>query len=187
MYGDMSRLRTRASELRHNADEMRARAKSLLAQAESMSWSSSAGDALRARIRRIALDLGSQAQSFDDAATALDAHARSVDDVKAAIADAQRWVSDAWNRAAHIAHNAVEVVKDVVHSAVTGFMRVLGAVASGDLDKVRVAVFTIGGHEIPRAQVQQAKTVVGTVPALPRADSKDWLDLSQTFRARGWQ
>lgn len=152
-----------------------------------MSWSSSAGDALRSRVREVALDLGSQAHLLDDAAAALEAHARAVDDTKAAIATAQRWVSDAWDRAAHIAFNAVEVVKDVVHTAVTGFMRILGAVATGDLDRVRVAVFTLGGHEIGREQVQQAKTVVGAVPALPQAGSKDWLDLSHTFRARGWE
>ena len=187
MYGDMNRLRARAAALRQNGDEMRARARSLLAQAESMTWSSNAGDIFRDRIRVIALDLGSQAQFLDDTAAALELHARTVDGVKAAITNAQKWVSDAWSRAAHIALNAVEVVKDVVHTAVTGFMRVLGAVASGDLDKVRVAVFTIGGQEVPREQVQQAKTILGTVPALPQAGSKDWLDLSQTFRSRGWQ
>ncbi|WP_331898292.1 hypothetical protein [Lacisediminihabitans sp.] len=183
----MSQLRARASVLRGNGDEVRARAKSLLAQAESMSWSSSAGDALRAKVRGLALDLGSQAQVLDDAAAALEAHARAVDETKAAIATAQKLVTDAWNGAAHVASNAVEVVKDVVHTAVTGFMRVLTAVAGGDPTKVHVAVFTLGGHEIAREQVHQAKTVVGAVPALPQAGSKDWLDLSQTFRARGWQ
>jgi hypothetical protein len=187
MYGEMRQLRARASVLRDNGDEIRARAKSLLAQAESMSWSSKAGDALRASIRNLAHDLGGQAQLLEDAATALEVHARAVDETKALIAATQKWVSDAWNRAAHVAFNAVEVVKDVAHASVTGFMRVLTAAVSGDVEKVRVAVFTLSGHEIDREQVLQAKTVVATVPALPPVGSKDWLDVSHTFQTRGWQ
>lgn len=187
MYGEMSQLRARAADLRGNAVEMRARAKSLIAQSESMTWSSHAGDILRSRIHEVALDLGRQAQSLDDVASALEAHARAVDSVKADIAAAEKWVTVAWGRALSTATHTVEVVRDVVHNAVSGLMHVVGAAASGDVDKVRVSVLTLAGHEISRTDVQTAKSVVGTVPSLPPSGAKDWLDLAQTFTARGWR
>ena len=185
MYGDMTALQARAAGLRGMADEIRGRAATLVQQAEAMSWKSTAGDALRVRVQRTAAELGAQAQGMDDAAVSLETHIRSVNGVKAAIAAAERTVADAWNRATHIATNSIEVAKDVLHSSVTGMMRVIGAVATGDPTKIRVAVFTLAGHDISHQAVAQAKSVVRTVPVLPASGSKDWLDLNQTFTSQG--
>jgi hypothetical protein len=186
MYGDMGALQARAAGLRGMADEVRGRAATLVQQADAMSWNSTAGDALRGRMQGIAAELGAQAQGMDDAALNLETHIRSVNEVKSAIAAAERVVADSWDRAKHIATNAIEVAKDVLHSSVSGMMRVIGAVATGDPTKIRVAVFTLAGHDISHEAVAQAKSVVRTVPALPASGSKDWLDLNQTFTSQGW-
>lgn len=168
MYGNIIHLRSRAGAVRADATDLRARAASLLVQAESMSWSSSAGDALRARVRDVGGGLGSQAQALDDAATALEAHVRAVEEVKQAIQAAAQLVSEVWGRAQHITANVVEVAKDVVEAEVTQFSRIVGTTVQFGMDMVRVNVFTLAGQEIADTVVDHARTVLGTVCARHR-------------------
>lgn len=187
MYGEMSRVRSRAAELRALATELRARASSLLAQSEAMQWSSQAAVVLRTSIGVMAHDLGRQAASLEAAALSLEGHARAVDAVKRAIEDAMAWVSDRWNDAATVVRNVQEVVEDVIESAVTGFMRVLAVVVGEDnVKRLTVSVFTLFGREISESQVNRSRQILGTVPSLPRAGSKEWLDVRSTFTRRGW-
>jgi hypothetical protein len=117
MYGETSRLRTQAASTRENATQLRSRASGRLTQVETMAWASSAGDALRSRIRAVVLKLGGEAQLLDDAAAQLEAHATAVEKVKAAIEAVRIAVEDAWNRAANVAGNVIETTKDMAVSA----------------------------------------------------------------------
>ncbi len=102
MYGDMARVRSRASELRALAHELVEAGRSLVAQAEAMAWQSKSGEAFRMQLAGIAADLGASAARLDDAASALESHAAAVEQVKHSIADAQRWVSARVNDALSI-------------------------------------------------------------------------------------
>jgi F0F1-type ATP synthase membrane subunit b/b' len=187
MYGDTSRLRTQAANTRENATQLRSRASALLTQVETMAWASSAGDALRTRIRAVALELGGEAQLLDDAAAQLEAHATAVEKVKAAIEAARIAVEDAWNRAANVAGNVIETTKDIAVSAVETVMKTIGSALSGAADEVRVHMFTLAGQLVPEEAVQVARNVMRTVPVLPPAGSREWLDLDGTFTIQGWK
>lgn len=79
MYGDVGRIRARATQLRDAAGELRSRASSMRAQAEACAWSSRSGELLRSRVGSVAGELGGHAARLDDAAVALETHARGVE------------------------------------------------------------------------------------------------------------
>lgn len=103
------------------------------------------------------------AQALDEAAEALDAHIRSVEELKQAIVAAEVWVFDRWHDATRLVRNAEETVESEAS-----------------------AVFHFFGQAVPDHLVHQAHDIVSTIPALPAPGSKDWLDALDTFRRRGW-
>jgi F0F1-type ATP synthase membrane subunit b/b' len=187
MYGDTTHLRAQATIQRDNATQLRTRASSMLTQVEAMAWTSEAGDTLRSRIRTVALELGSAAQLLDDAAARVDEHARAVDEAKAAIAAAQAAVQAAWDKAANLAGNVIETTKDIAVNSVQSAMSTIGSALSGAADEVRVRVFSFAGDLVPESAVQLARNVIGTVPGLPPAGSRDWLELDGSFSRQGWK
>jgi chromosome segregation ATPase len=177
MYGEMAQLRAKARALRDDADELRSRASAIRAQADGLASTSKAADAVRRRVRESAAELGQKARLLDEAADALDAHAKAVDAVKAQIAEAERVARDLWSRAAHLAANVVNSVKDVAVGAVNGLMQVVGAAASGEPDHVRVSVHELGGQQVSDGQVASARSFIAQVPSPPPSGSKDWIDV----------
>ncbi|MGG7464627.1 MULTISPECIES: WXG100 family type VII secretion target [unclassified Plantibacter] len=162
MYGDTQQIRLRAAEFRTLASDVRTRATQLRA-ATGLEWTSTAADRFTEDLTEQATKLDASARQLDDAATKLDAHADAVDHVKQAIEDAARWVGDRWHDATKLVGGAVETVKDGVGK-----------------------VFEFFGQEVPDFLVHQAKEIVSSTPALPSPGSKDWLDLSDLYRNRGW-
>lgn len=67
--------------LRASARDLRSRLSAVSAQVESCAWSSQSGDLLRARVLSVVAELGRSAQCLDDAADALDSHARAAEAV----------------------------------------------------------------------------------------------------------
>jgi uncharacterized protein YukE len=90
MYGDTTAIRRRAAELRERAEEIRAVADRLVARTDAIGWLGQAGDALRERVRERAVALRRSASRHEDAADALDRHAREVDHLKHLIAVIER-------------------------------------------------------------------------------------------------
>lgn len=186
MYGDMSRVRTRATTLRTAADEARARAKALQRQAQDMQWKSSAADVLRNRISDASTSYAALASSLDAAADELVKHAAAVDGVKALIAKAEQWVGARLNDARNLAQNVVETTKNVAEGAVNGFMKAIRTVTDGASTLIEVSVCFLAGREVSHEEVSRARTITSTVPSSPASGSKDWLDLESTFHSRGW-
>jgi methyl-accepting chemotaxis protein len=162
MYGDMVLLGQRSIELRTMATETRADA-GTLRNAVGTTWVSDAAAKYTEDLHERADNLDTSAVSLEEAADAIDAHIESVEAVKQAIAEAERWISDRWNDAARLVGNTVEVIKEGAEN-----------------------VFEFFGTEVPRALVSQADELIRTVSALPQAGSPEWLDLADTFRRRGW-
>lgn len=162
MYGDTQQIRLRATELRTLASEVRSRAGDLRSAAE-LAWTSTAAETFIEQLGTRAVSLENSATQLDDAADKLDAHATAVEHVKQLIEDAARWVGDRWNDAVNLVSGAVETVKD-------------GA----------AKVFEFFGREVPDFLVHQAKDIVASTPALPTPGSKEWLDLADLYRSRGW-
>ena len=90
MYGDTTAIRALADRLRERADELRALADRLAAHTEQVPWQGLAADALRHHARERAATLRHTAVLHDDAAEALDRHAREVDRLKDLIAAIER-------------------------------------------------------------------------------------------------
>src|SRR5262249_13703057 len=90
MYGDSSVIRGHARRMRDRAGEIRAEADALLGAAEAVPWTGLAADAMRRLAREHAEGLHRCALAHQDAADALDRHARSVDHVKDLIASIER-------------------------------------------------------------------------------------------------
>jgi hypothetical protein len=86
MYGDTGTIRALAARLRERADEIRTEAALLAARAEQVPWQGLAAEAMRCHARERAGALAHTAALHDDAADALDRHAREVDRVKDLIA-----------------------------------------------------------------------------------------------------
>jgi hypothetical protein len=86
MYGNTSVIRRRARELRERAADVRAEADELVARAEAVAWTGLAADAMRRAARAHGNRLRACADAHDDAAEALDHHAREVDRVRDLIA-----------------------------------------------------------------------------------------------------
>lgn len=186
MYGDMSVVGADAVRLRTIADTMRTRASSLKADAGGMAWNSTAAQAFRLQIDVTANDLGSSAATLDAAASALEAHAREVDARKALIKEAEAFVSSVLDRAVAIAVHTREVVSEVAEDTVNGMMTVLSSVVTGPVRLATVLVHNFNGQEILESTVDTARQIAGTVPTRPSPGSKEWLDLQDTFKSRGW-
>lgn len=90
MYGDTSVIRSHARRLRERADEIRSEADALLGSAEAVPWAGLAADATRRLAREHAAGLRACADAHEDAAGALECHAREVDRVKDLIAAIER-------------------------------------------------------------------------------------------------
>jgi hypothetical protein len=89
MYGDATAVRALAARLRAQAGEIRIEAAQLETLAAGTHWTGMAADAMRASVRVQAHDLGVCADLHDDAAEALELHAREVDRVKELIGAAE--------------------------------------------------------------------------------------------------
>lgn len=92
MYGDTTTIRRLAVQLRERADEIRHEAARLAARADQVRWDGLAADAMRRLAHERAAALLRTAALHDDAAAALDRHARAVDQVKDLIAAIERRV-----------------------------------------------------------------------------------------------
>lgn len=90
MYGDTTAIRALADRLRERADELRATADRLAARTEQVPWEGLAADTLRRHVRERAGALRHTAVLHDDAAEALDRHAREVDRLQDLIAAIER-------------------------------------------------------------------------------------------------
>jgi hypothetical protein len=92
VYGDTSVIRAQARLMRERGGDIRAEAAALLGNAESVRWTGLAADAMRRLAVEHAAGLRSSADAHDDAADALDRHAREVDHVKELIASIEHRV-----------------------------------------------------------------------------------------------
>jgi hypothetical protein len=92
MYGDPTAIRRLAAGLREQAGEIRTEADRLVARTDAAGWLGRAGDALRDRVRQRALALRHSAALHDDAADALQRHAREVERLQRLIEEVERRV-----------------------------------------------------------------------------------------------
>jgi len=162
MYGDMTPLSRDSEAMRVLATDTRERGVQLAA-AVGTTWVSSAAAKYSQSLVDRSHDFSVAAQALDEAADALDAHVRSVEELKRAILAAEAFVSDRW-------HDATRLVGNVVESVESGV----------------ATVFHFFGAAVPDYLVHQAHDIVHTLPALPTPGSKDWLDALDTFHRRGW-
>ncbi len=126
MYGDSTVIRRLAGALREQGTDIRAEADALVGRAEAVPWTGLAADAMRALARAHAGDLRACANEHDDAAEALDRHAREVDHVKDVISAIERSVAHFFDSIGHglssLAHGlAGHVVPDAVDHWVDHF------------------------------------------------------------------
>ena len=162
MYGDTAELAREATRLRELASDTRDRSIRLVASIGS-AWVSPTAVKYADDLADRARDFTTAADSLEAAARAIDAHIASVAAVKQAIVEAEHWVADRWNDAVRLVGNVVEVAQEGV-----------------------ARVFHFFGQEVPDFLVHQAKDIVHSIPALPVPGSHEWLELSDTFRRRGW-
>ncbi|WP_165384828.1 hypothetical protein [Cryobacterium sp. SO1] len=162
MYGDMAALGRQSAALRTLADDTRTRA-TTLRSAVGTTWVSAAAASFIEQLGERATNLDVSATSLEEAADRIDAHIRSVEAVKAAIVEAEQWISDRWNDAARLVGNTVEVITEGAEN-----------------------IFEFFGTEVPRALVSEADELIRTVRELPTPGSPEWLDLADTFHRRGW-
>jgi len=90
MYGDTSAIREQARRMRERAGDIRAEADALLHGADGVRWTGLAADATRRAAREHVGWLLACAGSHEEAAEALERHAREVDRVKELIASIER-------------------------------------------------------------------------------------------------
>ncbi len=90
MYGDTGTIRALAARLRERAGEIRTEAARLAAHADQVPWEGLAARAMRNHAHERAAALRRTAALHEDAADALDRHAREVDRVKDLIAAIER-------------------------------------------------------------------------------------------------
>ena len=89
MYGDTTTIRALARRLRERADEIRDLATDLTARADAVPWTGLAADAMRAHAGVRLASLLRTARLHEDAAEALERHAREVDRLKELLHDAK--------------------------------------------------------------------------------------------------
>ena len=83
MLTDTTGVRHLASRMRERAQEIRAEAARVRRRADDVPWQGLAADAMRAQVAARLTTLAATADLHDDAADALDRHARAVDAVAA--------------------------------------------------------------------------------------------------------
>ena len=93
MYGDTTAIRALAARLREQGLEIRAEADTLVGRAEAVSWSGLAADTMRLMSRQHAGELRTCAALHEEAAEALDRHAREVEHLQDLIAAVERRVT----------------------------------------------------------------------------------------------
>ena len=136
MYGDTAVIRDRARQMRRRADEIRAEADELAGRAESVAWTGLAADAMRRLAREHSGRLRACAAAHDEAADALDHHAREVD-------------------------RLVELIATIEHRAMRLLHSVLGGVTGGVMGGVMggfAGVVGHVGHVLPNAVDHWAST-----------------------------
>jgi len=111
MYGDMDAVRALARTLREQGSDIRSEADALVGRAEAVPWTGLAAEAMRRLARDHAGCLRTSAARHEDAAEALERHAREVDHVQAVIAAVER-------RFLHLVHGAGGVVHAVASRVV---------------------------------------------------------------------
>lgn len=92
MYGDPTAIRRLAGGLRDRAGEIRTEADRLVSRTDAAGWLGEAGRALRDRVRDRAVALRRSAALHDDAAEALERHAREVERLQQLIEEIERRV-----------------------------------------------------------------------------------------------
>jgi uncharacterized protein YukE len=95
MFGDTTTIRALARRLRERADEIRDLSAGLTAAAREVAWQGVAADAMRTHVETRVAALHRTARLHEDAADALDQHAREVDLVKDLLDEAKDAVQDA--------------------------------------------------------------------------------------------
>jgi hypothetical protein len=118
VYGDTTVIRALARRLREQGADIRAEADALVGRAEAVHWSGLAADAMRSLARTHAGGLRECASRHEDAAEALDRHAREVDHLVELIAGIERRVRGILDDAGHalggLTHAFSHVVPDPV-------------------------------------------------------------------------
>jgi hypothetical protein len=108
MYGDTTAIRALADRLRRQGLEIRAEADDLAGRAEAVAWSGLAADTMRLMSRQHAGDLRACAALHEDAAEALERHAREIEHLQALIAAVER-------RVGHLMASAAGGLGGLVH------------------------------------------------------------------------
>ncbi len=108
MYGDTTAIRALAERLREQGLAIRAEADTLVGRAEGVPWSGLAADTMRLMSRQHAGDLRACAALHEDAAEALERHAREVEHLLDLIAAVER-------RVAHLMASAAGGLGGLVH------------------------------------------------------------------------
>ena len=119
MYGDPDAIRGLARQLRDRADEIRSQAARLSTSATDVPWEGCTADAMRHHLHDQVRALFRTASLHDDAADALDRHAREVQRLQDLIAAIE-------HRALHLVAAARDRIADLGHSIIDG---ITGAVA----------------------------------------------------------
>jgi hypothetical protein len=122
MYGDTTVIRALARGLREQAADIRAEADSLVGHADAVHWTGLAADAMRTLARDHAGDLRVCANRHDDAAEALDRHAREVDQLEELIAGIERRVRGLIHGARSALGGLVHAVTDPVPDSLDHWM-----------------------------------------------------------------
>ncbi|MFI7589845.1 hypothetical protein ACIB24_22470 [Spongisporangium articulatum] len=110
MYGDPDELERLAVGIREQAQGVREQAQARLQRSEQATWASSAAEEWRQRVREETTHANTSADTLDEAAQALIAHAAEVRERLAAIAAAEKavtgWFKDRWNDLERVASTA---------------------------------------------------------------------------------
>ena len=110
MYGDTTVIRGLARGLREQGQEIQAEADALVGRAEAVPWAGFAADAMRRLAQDHASGLRTCAGLHEDAAEALERHAREVDHLKDLIAAAERRVLRMLDDVGGVVHSLVSHV-----------------------------------------------------------------------------
>ena len=122
MYGDTTVIRGLARGLREQGQEILAEADALVGRAEAVPWAGLAADAMRRLARDHAGGLRTCAGLHEDAAEALERHAREVDHLKELIAAVERRVLRMLDDVGGVVHSLVShVVPDAADHWLDGF------------------------------------------------------------------
>ena len=122
MYGDTTVIRGLARGLREQGQEILAEADALVGRAEAVPWAGLAADAMRRLAQDHAGGLRTCAGLHEDAAEALERHAREVDHLKDLIAAVERRVLRMLDDVGGVVHSLVShVVPDAADHWLDGF------------------------------------------------------------------